>query len=235
MQLEAVGQELVQRRIEQANRDRPARHRVEQPLKVALLEREQLVERTAASILVLGHDHRAHLWLAIGCHEHVLGAAQPDPFGAEALSVASVLGRVGVGAYAELAQLIAPPQDSLEAGIDAAFDERDVVGGDRTGRSIDRDMVPSAQHEVAHPHFAGMQIDLQIGRARHRRTTHATGDQRRVRGLAALGGEDPGGGEEPRDVIGLRERPHENHSGSVRRLLDRLLGREHNRALRGAR
>ena len=56
VQLEAVRQELVQRRIEQANRDRPARHRLEQPLEVALLQREQLIERGPTADLVLGHD-----------------------------------------------------------------------------------------------------------------------------------------------------------------------------------
>ena len=33
---------------------------------------------------VLGHDHLAHLRLAVGLHEHVLGAAQADALGAEA-------------------------------------------------------------------------------------------------------------------------------------------------------
>ena len=60
-QLEAVGQELVQRRVEQADRHRQALHRLEHALEVRLLEREQLVERGAAPGLVVGHDHRAHL------------------------------------------------------------------------------------------------------------------------------------------------------------------------------
>ena len=52
VQLEAVGQELVQRRVEQANRHRPAHHRLEQPLEVALLERQQLVQRGPPAGLV---------------------------------------------------------------------------------------------------------------------------------------------------------------------------------------
>ena len=46
-----AGQELVQRRVEQADRDRQARHLLEQPLEVLLLERQQLRERGAPVLL----------------------------------------------------------------------------------------------------------------------------------------------------------------------------------------
>ena len=77
------GQELVQRRVEQPDRDRQSRHLLEQALEVVLLERQQLVERGAAVLLGLGHDHRPHLRLAVRRHEHVLGAAEADALGAE--------------------------------------------------------------------------------------------------------------------------------------------------------
>ena len=48
-QLLAVGQELVQRRVEQADRHRQPGHRLEQALEVGLLQRQQLVERGAAA------------------------------------------------------------------------------------------------------------------------------------------------------------------------------------------
>ena len=107
-------EELVQRRVEQPDRHRQAAHRVEQALEVLLLERQQLVERLAAVLLGLGHDHRPHLGLAVGGHEHVLGAAQADPLGAELARLGGVLGRVGVGAHAERAQLVGPAQHGLE-------------------------------------------------------------------------------------------------------------------------
>ena len=119
-ELDAVGQELVQRRVEQPDGDRQALHRLEDPLEVVLLERQQLVERRAAAGLVVGHDHPLHLRLAVGGHEHVLGAAQPDALGAEGARAAGVLGRVGVGAHAERAQLVAPAEQRLEARVDLA-------------------------------------------------------------------------------------------------------------------
>ena len=72
--------------------------------------------RPASSV---GHDHRAHLRLAVGGHEHVLGPAQADALGAELARAARVGGRVGVGAHAERAQLVAPAEHGLEALVDA--------------------------------------------------------------------------------------------------------------------
>ena len=56
----SAGQELVQRRVEQPDRDRQARHRLEDPLEVGPLERQQPVERRAPAVLVVGEDHLAH-------------------------------------------------------------------------------------------------------------------------------------------------------------------------------
>ena len=71
-------QELVQRRVEQADRHRQPGHRLEDPLEVALLDRQQLVERRPPAVLVLGQDHLAHDREALLGHEHVLGAAEAD-------------------------------------------------------------------------------------------------------------------------------------------------------------
>ena len=172
----------------------------------------------ATAGLVLGHDHRPHLRLAIGGHEHMLGPAQPDSLGAEAVCAGGVLGGVGVRPHAELAQLVGPAQDGLESGVDVGLDERDVVGRDLAGRAIDRDEVARVQDEIADPHLAPLEVDVQRGRARDRGTAHAARHQRRVRSLAALRGQDPDGGVEPGDVVGLCERPHENDSGFRRRL-----------------
>ena len=50
--LRLVRQELVQRRVEQADRHRQPRHLLEQALEVLLLQRQQLVERGAARVLL---------------------------------------------------------------------------------------------------------------------------------------------------------------------------------------
>src|SRR4029453_15865748 len=61
-ELEAVREELVQRRVEQPDRDRPALHCREQPLEVLLLKRQQLVQGGPPARLVLRPDHPLHFW-----------------------------------------------------------------------------------------------------------------------------------------------------------------------------
>ena len=82
--LAAVRKELVQRRIEQPDVDREAVHRLEDCLEVRALHRQQLRERAAPSTFVARDDHLAHRVDAIALEEHVLRAAEPDAFGAEA-------------------------------------------------------------------------------------------------------------------------------------------------------
>ena len=85
-----VGQELVQRRIEQADRHRQALHDAEQLDEIVALHRQDLGERRAAALDGLGHDHLAHGDDALAVEEHMLGAAEPDALGAEAARRAGI-------------------------------------------------------------------------------------------------------------------------------------------------
>ena len=107
-----------------------------------------------------------HLRLAVGGHEHVLGPAQPDALGAELARAARVLGRVGVGAHAERAQLVAPAEHGVEARVDPRRDERNVVERYGAGRAVDRDGVALAQDALADAHLAGVEVDVQRRRRR---------------------------------------------------------------------
>ena len=72
-------------------------------------------------------------------------------------------------------------------------------------------------------------------RARDRRAAHAAGDQRGMAGLAALAREDPAGGVEAGDVVGLGEGAHEDHVAALGGGRDGVAGAQHDLALRGAR
>ncbi len=76
-------QELVQRRVQEPDRDRQAVHRLEDADEVLLLKRLELGQGGLAAGLVVGQDHLAHGDDALVAEEHVLGAAQADPLGAE--------------------------------------------------------------------------------------------------------------------------------------------------------
>ena len=113
-------QELVQRRVEQADRDRQPGHRLEDPLEVGLLERQQPVERGAALRLGLGQDHLLHDRQPLVAEEHVLGAAEADALGAELARAGGVLGVVGVRAHVEAPLVVGPAEDRLEVLVELA-------------------------------------------------------------------------------------------------------------------
>ena len=81
-ELDLIGQELVQRRIEQPHRDRQAAHRREDADEVAALQRQQGVIGGLLLFGALREDHLSHRQHAFLTEEHVLGAAQADPLGA---------------------------------------------------------------------------------------------------------------------------------------------------------
>ena len=92
-------------------------HRLEEADEVGALHGQQLLERVAAVLLVVGQNHGAHVLDAVFGKEHVLGAAEADAFGAEQACLLGVAGNVGVGADVELAQRVDPAHELDQIGI----------------------------------------------------------------------------------------------------------------------
>ena len=143
-----VRQEFVERGIEQADGDRQAVHRLEDADEVLLLVRLEPGQGLLPPLLVVGEDHLPHVDDSLALEEHVLGAAQSDPLGAERTGLDGVLGRVGVGADLERADLVGPGHELGEMAGDRGIDGRNLADHDIAGRAVDRD-------EVANFHNAG--------------------------------------------------------------------------------
>ncbi len=105
----------MQRRIDGADRDRLALHLLEHAVEVAALQRQQLVERGAAILLVVGQDHALDDGDAPFAEEHVLGAAEADAARAERVGELRLIGQVGIGAHAHAAELVGPRKQLVEA------------------------------------------------------------------------------------------------------------------------
>ena len=103
-------QEFVQRRVEQANRDRTAAHCLEDSFKIRTLERQQILKCAPAAALIARDDHLAHEMDPIALEEHVLGATQPDAFRAETARDARIIRGVGVGAHVQRPSFIRPAE-----------------------------------------------------------------------------------------------------------------------------
>ena len=185
--------------------------------------------------LVVGQDHLPHDRQPVGGHEHVLGAAEPDALGAELARLRGVLGRVGVRAHAQAADLVGPAEDRLEVLVDRG-------GTSGTLPTITRPVPPSivsrspsASSDVADPHRAGADVDRERLAAGDARLAHAARDDRGVRGHAAVRGEDASCVDQPVDVVG-RRLPADEHDVLARpAALLGDVGVEHDRAGRGAR
>ena len=125
-------EELVQRRIDHPDGDRRAVHRLEDPVEVVALERQQLVERLAPVGLVVGQDHALDDRNATLAEEHVLGAAQTDAARAKGVGELGLIGQIGVRANAERPDLVGPGEDLGEALVDVG-----VLGLHRAGDDLE--------------------------------------------------------------------------------------------------
>src|SRR5581483_7882608 len=84
-------------------------------------------------------DHLTHAVNAVALEEHMLGAAQPDAFGAEAARDFRILRRIGVSAHAEFAEFVDPLHQPAEAATDFRLDERNLTVDHAPGRTVERD------------------------------------------------------------------------------------------------
>ena len=160
-----VGQELVERRVDQPDDHRQPVHRAEDALEVALLEDLELGHRRVEGRDRLGlvggqggagrpsrlgpgggvgdEDRAAHDLEPLALAEHVLRPAQADALGAVAAGHGRLLGLVGVGPDLHAADLVGPAEDRLELGLvlEPGGDRRQRAEEDLAGRAVDADPV----------------------------------------------------------------------------------------------
>ena len=109
-----MGKELVERRIQEADRHGEPAHLLEDADEVFALHRQQLGERALTLGAIIGKDHLAHRGDAIFLEEHVLGAAKADALRAERACDARVERRVGVRANFHRARRVGPDHELTE-------------------------------------------------------------------------------------------------------------------------
>ena len=225
--LGVVRQELVQRRVEGADGDRPLAHHPEDAGEVAALDGQELGEGLLALFTSGGQDHLAHGDDAVAAEEHVLGAAQADALGAEGDRVGRLVGLVGVGADEQLTLLVRPPHDLgvvavrlALVGLHRALEQHlqhlgrarlELADDDLADEAVDRDPVALFDLDVVDREGALGHVDVELAAADDADLAHLPRDQGRVAGHAALGGEDALGRVHAADVFGAREVAHQQH------------------------
>ena len=132
-----VRQELVQRRIEQADGGRETLEGLEDAGEVLALIGEELGEGLLPVGHVVGEDHFAHGVDAVALEEHVLGAGEADAGGAERDGVSGLLRGVGIGADGQRVTLRAPLHE-LEEVLELLGLLRGFVAADEAGDDFGR-------------------------------------------------------------------------------------------------
>ena len=192
-QLLEAGQELVERRVDEPDDHRQARHLLEDPFEVATLDGQELGELLLALLGRGGHDHGLHDRQPVLLHEHVLRAAQTHALRAVFPRLRSVARIVRVRPHLETADLVGPAQDCARGRVlvqRAGLDRGHVPDVDVAGRAVDRDLVAfldggAVGREPALPH-----VDVDRARAHDAWSAHATRDKRGVRSGPTCLGED---------------------------------------------
>ena len=183
-------EELMQRRIQITDGHRTAFQRLVHALEVRLLIRQQLGKSLAALLLGLGEDHLAHVGDTGRLEEHVLGAAQADAFRAVLHGHSRVVRVVRVGANAQLAGRVRPAHQGGEIAGNGSVNGRDRLGVHLAGGTVDAHPVALVEDDVADGRGLGFFIHAQRTAAGDAAGAHAAGNDSRVGGHAAAGGQD---------------------------------------------
>src|SRR5271156_372710 len=214
-----VGNEFMQRRIDQADGDRESVHGFEDADEVATLERKQLVQRLDASLPIVRQDHLLNGTLALVTlfgmleigEEHVLGAAQPDALGTEFASFARILRRVRIGADAQATDAIGPLHQYFVRLGQGRHNQWHRAFVDHAFTAVESDPLAFFNGLAACRHFLRRVVDFQFLRANDATLAPATGHHGGVTGLAARGGEDALRDRHATDIFGAGLATHQNN------------------------
>ena len=96
-EVDQVGEELVQRRVEQPHRHGQAVHRLEHRLEVDDLRRFEFRQRSGFGRRVVAQDEPTHDLQTVGGEEHVLGPTEPDALSSQLPRHTRVAFGIGIG------------------------------------------------------------------------------------------------------------------------------------------
>ena len=195
-----VRHELVQRRIDQANRNRKTIHHLKDADEVAALERQQLVQSLDAGLLLVRQDHLLNRQLPLVAllrllevgEEHMLGADQPNALRAEFKSLPRILRRIRICAHPQVPDLVGPLYDRVVRLRQFRRDQRHFPLVHDAFAAVQRDPVAFFQRFAALPigHDLGLVVDVQGFRPGHAALAPAARHHGRVTRLAARSRQD---------------------------------------------
>ena len=210
-QVGEVGQELVQRRVDQPDRHRQPVHRLEDLDEVAALQRFERVQGGLPLLVGLGQDQAARR--AGGARRGTCARCGPGrrrsrrtggparspgrcPRWRARRAGAPSSARVMIGCTAATSSSLSGASVALEVLHHVGRDHRDLAQVHHARGAVDGDHVALADHDAAgRGELLAAGVDVQLFRAADAGLAHAAGDHRGVAGLAAAAGEHALGGD----------------------------------------
>ena len=234
-QVDQVGQELVERRVEQPDGDRETVHRREHGLEVGDLRPLEFGQRRGLGRLVVAQNEAAHDRQPVGSQEHVLGAAQADATRTVLAPLSGVTFGVGVGSDLDVAGRddIRPRQEGVEFGRWLGARGRQQAGVDRSAAAVDRDLV-TGPHRVVSDRDR-VTVDHDLRRTDHRRDAPAACHDGGMAHEPATHGQDTLRGLHAQHVVGRRLLPEKDGRLAAISRGDRVVGGQHDSTARRAR
>jgi len=230
-----MGEELVQRRVKEADGYRQPLHFAEDADEITFLHRQNLGEGLLSAFQILGENHLPDGGDPVRFEKHMLGAAETDPLGAELAGYFRVVGRIGIGSHPEPADAVHPIHQRAEIAGHLGGDGRHFAEHHLAGRAVEGDDVtPLDQFAVSGGEGFGLVVDLDLAAAGDAAFAHASGDNSGVGGHAAAGGEDPLGGVHAVDILRTGFDSYQNDPVAGLRGRLRFIGGKDNRAGSGA-
>ena len=238
LELARIIQELMKRRIEQADDHIATGHGLEHRQEVLGLNLEQVGQGLLLHGLIVRQDKALDDVLAVA-QEHVLGAAQADGLGAKLERKLGILGIVGVDAHMVgmatglvQANLVGPGQDGIQIAGELGGDQVNGAVDDDTLGAVDGDDIALAQHAVTalDTHDLLSSVDMEALNAADARRTHAASDNGGVARLATVAGQDALGGDHALQVVGVGLPTNQNNLVALVGARDGVVAREHDLA-----
>ena len=222
-----VRNELMKRGIQEADRGREALERLEDSSEISALVGQDLGERLLSACLGVSENHLTDCINTIAFEEHVFCACQPDASGSKSDCVCSLLGSVGVGANRQARGLRTPLHELLEvlellcllsffivadgAGDDLAGGGLQFAAVHNAARAIDGKEVAFLENLTGNGHRFLFVVNQHVGGSANADLAHLTRHESRVRGHAALGGQNPFGGDHPSEIFRRGFVAHQQH------------------------
>ena len=223
-----VGNELVERWIEQADVNRTTVHSLEDTLEVGLLIRQQLGKCLLATLNSLRKNHLAHSDNLLVLEEHVLCTCKTDTLGTKVTSHLCIVGCISVGANLQLGIFVAEVHQFLEVAAELSCLCGNFACIYLSGSTIQRDVIAFLIYNTVDLNCLSLVVNIDATGTRYAALTHTTSHNGSVRGHTSTGCQDTLGRSHTGEVLGRSLDTYHDHLVTISMPCLCIVSVEHN-------